>query len=443
MNMRQVESLIVNFVAREGGHFVIASDDRLFCNVLRKTLTQHLELPLNCLTIVSNPSQVMKVCKEMSVRHKKLLVFMENELEYRRTDDLVRKINRRLRNVKMLVLTTESLLPRLALLREEGLAENWVTKPVIINVLLVKIAQVIMPPGELEMRIQAAEECLKNKAYRFALKACQRIFEIKPDSAVAFLIMGEAYQGLDMVEEMLDAYDQASDLEQFNFEPLRRLVSYYQGQNDKEHTLEYLERMDAESPYNIDRKIDIGSLHLDQGNDDEASEVFEEALRLTQKEALGEASDVAVRVGDVYAERDRVEAEDYYRRALELRGSALNESDVGTFNELGLALRKQGRWQDAIKEYKKALTVAPQSESVYYNLSLAYVDGGNKENAYKCADYAMKLSQDFYRDNPVACYNLAVICNRAGHPEQAIPLLERALELNPAYDSARQLLESL
>jgi tetratricopeptide (TPR) repeat protein len=443
MNMRQVEQMVINYLTGEGGHVVVVSDDRLFCNVLRKTLTQQLELPLKCLTIVSSPDQAMKICKEMSVRHRKVLVFIEVEMEYRRSDDLVRKINRRLRNAKMVVLTTETQLPKLALLREEGLAENWVLKPVVINLLLVKIAQVIKPPGELEKRIQEAEECLKNGAYRFALKACKKVFEIKPDSAVAYMIMGEAYEGLDLIEEMLDAYDNAAGLERMNFEPLRRLVSYYDSVKDHEHKLEYLERMAAESPHNIDRKIRIGGVHLDMGNEDEAAEVFDDALRLTTREELGDPSEVAVKVGDEYASRNMDEAEEYYRRALEMRGEALNESDVETFNGLGLALRKQGRWQDAIKEYKKALQVAPKSESIYYNPSLAYVDGGNYDNAYKCADYAMRLDQAFYRESPVACYNLAVIFNHAGYPEKASPLLDKALELDPGYQSARRLQETI
>lgn len=441
--MRHVEAMIANFIKNEGGHIVVASDDRLFCNVVRKTLTQQLELPLSCLSIVPNQNQVMKVCKEMSVRRKKILVFIEIEMEHRRTDNLIRMINRRLKNARLMVLTTETLLPKLALLREEGLAENWLAKPVIINVMLVKIAHVIKPPGELERRIAAAEECLKNKAYRFALKACAHIFELKPDSAVAYMIMGEAYEGLDMMEEMVDAYDTAAGLEPMYFEPLERLVNYFDAKKDKERKLEYLERISTESPHNLERKIEIGAMHLDLGNDEEAAEIFDEAVRLAQKEELGDPAEVAVKAGDAYSERDRDEAEDYYRRALEMRGKSLNESDVNTFNSLGVALRKQGRWKDAIKEYKKALAVAPRSERIYYNLSLAYVDGGNYETAFKCADHAMKLSQDFFEDNPVACYNLAVIFNQVNMPDKAKPLLEKALNLNPDYLSAQQLLQSL
>ncbi len=55
-----------------------------------------------------------------------------------------------------------------------------------------------------------------------------------------------------------------------------------------------------------------------------------------------------------------------------------------TYNKLGIALRKQGKWQQAVENYQSALKVAPNEPGLFYNIGLAYSDG--KEYA-KCAKY--------------------------------------------------------
>lgn len=60
---------------------------------------------------------------------------------------------------------------------------------------------------------------------------------------------------------------------------------------------------------------------------------------------------------------DPVQAEKYLRQCLEIKGQNLSADDLSTFNQLGISLRKQGRWKDAITEYKKALKIIPQFRS--------------------------------------------------------------------------------
>ena len=437
---RQVEALIINFISA-GGHFVIISDDRLFVNVFRKTLTAQLELPAACITVVTNENRIMRTVKEMSVKKKKLLVLMEAILDHKRQDDLFRRLNRRIKNAAFVVLTTESELPRLALLREEDLAESWITKPIDINTLLLKIAFNIKPPGQVEQLVKNAEECLKNNAFRMALGVCRRIFDIQPNSPVAYMIMGDAYRGLDKVEDMVEAYEQANDLDEMYLSPLKKLERFFRERADSQRRLEYMEQLDAISPLNVDRKVEIGGIHVDLGNEEEAKEYFEEALQVTSKENLGDLGEVAMKIGDEYAIRDRKEAEDYYRRAVELHGP--RPEDMPLYNSLGISLRKQGRWKDAVAEYKKAIQIVPQDEILYYNLALAYSDGDQMDNAVKCIHYALKLNPEFPENEPVVLCNLAGIFSRAGEKEEARRYAEKSLAADPEYTPAQGLLDSL
>jgi len=437
---RQVEALVVNYI-NKGGHFMVISQDRLFVNMFRKTLTGQLELPAGCLTVVTNENRIMRSVKEMSVKKKALLVLMEAVLDHNRLDDIFRRLHRRIKNAKFVLLTTESELPRLALLREEDLADSWITKPIDINTLLLKVAFNIKPPGEVEKLVHNAEECLKNNAFRMALGICRRIFEIQPNSPAAYMIMGDAYRALDKVEDMVDAYEQANGLDEMYLSPLKKLERYFADKGNSKRRLEYMEQLDAVSPLNLDRKIEIGGIYIDQGEEEEAKDMFEEALQLASKEELADLGEVSTKIGDAYAARNREEAEEYYRRAMEMRGP--NPEDMALYNSLGIALRKQGRWKDAVLEYKKAIKIVPRDEILYYNLALAYADGEQMQNAVKCVDYALKINPVFADEEPVVCCNLANIFKAAGKKAEALEFAQKALELNPDYKAARILVKSL
>ena len=438
---RQIEALICDFINKESGHFICVSNDRLFNNLLRKTLGTQLSLPSACLTIVTTRNRALKTVKEMSVRKRRLLVLIEYTLDHERLDEEIRRIHRRIKNAKVVVLTTESELPRLALLREEGLAESWLTKPIDVNTLLLKIALNIKPEGKVEELVRQAEECLNNKAYRFALSACRKIFEIQPTSAVATMIMGDAYCGLEQYEEMAEAYEEAGELGEMYFEPLIKLRQHFEAKGDKDRQLEILERLDALSPLNIDRKLTIGEMFVDKGQDAEAKEFFDNAISLSGREGLDDPGQVATRVGDIYSARDRNEAEEYYRKAIDIRG--LRASDMPLYNSLGLALRKQGRWKEATEEYRKAIQVVPDSEVLHYNLALAYADGNQMDHALRCVEQALKIAPKLGENEPVVSYNLGLIYAGARIPERAKRYLQRALSLRPGYQAAQELLDQL
>lgn len=61
---------------------------------------------------------------------------------------------------------------------------------------------------------------------------------------------------------------------------------------------------------------------------------------------------------------DYDEAEHYLRRALEL-----NKSRAG-FNLLGIALKKQGRTQEAEESYRQSIVIDPAFDEAYYNLGV-------------------------------------------------------------------------
>jgi tetratricopeptide (TPR) repeat protein len=65
------------------------------------------------------------------------------------------------------------------------------------------------------------------------------------------------------------------------------------------------------------------------------------------------------------------------------------------YNDNGIDLRRNGNIDRAIVEYKKALIISPNDENVYYNLSRAYIETGQKRNAKASIERALHINPDF------------------------------------------------
>ncbi|HQK99386.1 MAG TPA: tetratricopeptide repeat protein [Smithellaceae bacterium] len=74
------------------------------------------------------------------------------------------------------------------------------------------------------------------------------------------------------------------------------------------------------------------------------------------------------------------------------------------YNDGGIELRKSGDIDQAVHEYKKALSISPDDEHLYYNLARAYIEDGQRKNARKAIEEALKLNPDFSEGAALAQY---------------------------------------
>lgn len=110
------------------------------------------------------------------------------------------------------------------------------------------------------------------------------------------------------------------------------------------------------------------------------------------------------------------------------RSSALDPSDPFARNNLGSVLLKQGRFEEAAAEYRRALAEHPDYWKAWSNLGAALARTGRTKPAVNCYRKALKLNP---RD-PATHLNLGIALLRLGHQGQARPHLREFLALDPA-----------
>jgi tetratricopeptide (TPR) repeat protein len=121
------------------------------------------------------------------------------------------------------------------------------------------------------------------------------------------------------------------------------------------------------------------------------------------------------------------EAIPHYNKALELK-----LQDAGSHNYLASALQVQGKFDEAIAHYRKALSIDPECAEVYNNFGGAFLTQGRLDEALGCFREALRIKPE-YAD---AHNNVGIVLAKQGKQEEAMGYFRRALQLKPGHVSA-------
>jgi Tfp pilus assembly protein PilF len=119
----------------------------------------------------------------------------------------------------------------------------------------------------------------------------------------------------------------------------------------------------------------------------------------------------------------------YWRSSVRLFSHALEVTGDNwlAHNNLGDALARQGRLDDAVVEFSEALRLLPRYPDAQYNLGVALMRRGQTDKAIGHYVAALRLDPD----SPNAHTNLGLALLGQGKNEEAIAHLEEALRLRP------------
>jgi tetratricopeptide (TPR) repeat protein len=98
-------------------------------------------------------------------------------------------------------------------------------------------------------------------------------------------------------------------------------------------------------------------------------------------------------------------------------------------NTLGNALMQEGRFQEAIADFRRAIRIKPDYADVYNNYGAALIRVGQQREAMAQYEQALKLKPDF----PQALNNSGAALEQMGQPSEAIECYKKALRLKPDY----------
>lgn len=266
--------------------------------------------------------------------------------------------------------------------------DGYIIKPFVARTLEEKIFSILdrkKNPSDLQKLFMAAEAAKEKGDLTKALACLERAKELSPQSARVRQAMGEIYEQQGFLDKAEDQYKEAATVNPQFVKVHQALGSLYEKKGEPEKAAKALEAAVEISPNNPDRLTMLGKLYLEQGNVEKADEVFKSALKHDPNNpdrhtAIGEAF--------LKAGLDDKAAESF-------QGSLGLKQDVNVYNRLGIALRRKGRFKEAIEEYKKALKVDSNDEVLYYNIGRAFMQDNNNASAAKAFRKALKIDPDF------------------------------------------------
>ncbi|NDV28420.1 tetratricopeptide repeat protein [Desulfovibrio sp. JC010] len=433
------DQIVREFYEEQTGFTVLLSDEPSFYKLLRGTLHKILAIRRDCLAYYQEQAPCLNEIKDKVGAGQPVMVFVERLLKGRPSAEFILNIRRLFPEIKVVALTDEISQEELIFLHELGV-NNIITKPVSVDSLVQKLAFTIKPQGRLAQLVEAGKKLLRKGDLDKVLLVSDKILEIKPGSPAGLMLQGDAQSGMGQRDEALKSYLQAHEQSKVFMEPIKKLADFYKG-NDAEQYLHYLKKLDSISPLNTERKCEIGKVHIEREELEEAETYFDQAVRCAVKEAHNYLSQVMSGIAESLFEVAPEKAEKYYTKLLQVKASSLSADDLETYNRLGIALRKQGKWQRAVENYQAALKVAPNEPGLFYNIGLAYSDG--KEYA-RCAKYfkrAVRAEGMIHKSAPSVGRNIAGIFIKMGMTEEARVVVEEALTEFPDDAKLKALLK--
>lgn len=264
-----------------------------------------------------------------------------------------------------------------------------------------------------------------------ANRALRTIEPEGPDAAALHLLLGRARRASREFGAAERSFLRAAEAAPDAAGPLRELANLYLRMDRVDEAAAYGERasrIEPRSPATLHARAET----LRRRNRrDEAAGLYREALELDPENAPATAG-----LGIVLFELERYEeALASLKRALELDPHLLEASSLHRLK--GRALQTLGRQGEAAGEFERALELDPADTEALDHLAFIRFNEADYDTALGL--YRALVEAD--SSNATAHFNLGITLFNLGRYEQAVPNLERSLELEPEQATARAALE--
>jgi len=434
----QHDHIVRHFLEEEEGVIVYLSDDAVFTRALRNIVSRVIGIRGDVLHPFSRTGQAMEKCLELRDKEVPCVIFIERMLDERPTTDFVITLKREFPEIRMVLLTWAATQEAVAYLFELGVSRVLV-KPASANKVIEELAKTISPPSELKKQMARCAGFLEAEDFDEALEVTDRILLLKPDSARGLTMRGDALMGIGETDKGVQSYMAAHESRPIFMAPLIKLASAFKDMED-ERALSYMKMLDEISPLNPERKIEIAEQHLLRNETEEAEVYLDKGVEVAEQETLSMVGDLTERIVDAVSSVAPNLAVKYLNRVIDGK-RVLGRDDLVHFNRLGIILRGEGKWSEAVGVYEKALTIVSDDPVVHYNMGLAFWEGNERTKALNCFEKAMELEPQFYAGSVGAALNIGSLYLDLRQYQEAEPFFEHVLDLDPQNRTAKKRLQ--
>ena len=241
--------------------------------------------------------------------------------------------------------------------------------------------------------------------HEVAVEYIKRAIELQENACAFHNNLGEAYRALQRTAEAAASYRRALELKPDYAEAHNNLGNALRAQGKPDEAIACYRRALELKPDFAEACYNLGAALEDLGDRDEAAVCYRRALEL--KPNYAEAS---YNLGNLVGGREKLAAGGVcFRRALELRDQKdvteevalyrraleLNPDFAEAHNNLGNALRKLGKFDEAVVCLHRALELQPNFAEVYFNLGITFHEQRHLDKAVACYRRALELKPDF------------------------------------------------
>jgi tetratricopeptide (TPR) repeat protein len=435
----EFDGVVKEFLHKDGFIFYYG-DPGSFFKLLKITIIKYLKEDINKLVMVTSDTDLYGKIKRYS--GKQILFICDAIFSNSFITNILTNLNTSFNNVRTIIVTSEVHRSVIALFNEFG-AKNFIMKPVSINILVEKMANAIIPQSEVMIMLDDAKRYLEFGKIDQAREIAKKVLEKKSESSSANLILGDIQLYYNKnYDSAIDYYEKAHKSAVLYLDPIKKLSEAYELKGDTDKTLKYLNKLERLSPLNTQRKLHIGKINLEIGKEDVAEHYFNEAIKIAAQDAINELVILVKKIAELAEEKNPEIAVRFYNKAMEYRNNSYEVTDVDVFIRMGILYRKQGKWREAIREYEKALTVRKEDEIIFYNMAMAYAEGGEFKISASFIEKALQINGKIGEGNKTILKNILRVFVKCGKKESAEYFALKIQELDPEDIEVKNFLNS-
>ncbi|MGL5061013.1 MAG: tetratricopeptide repeat protein, partial [Microcoleus sp.] len=275
---------------------------------------------------------------------------------------------------------------------------------------------------EVEQYKILAENCLVKGKIKEAIAACQQALKIRPDYLHAYVTLGNALQAEGKIEAAIRSYSQALEF-QPNFAEVRANIGsmYFKMGRLPEAIVHYQQAISI-SPNLAGAHWNLGKVYHKAGNTEAAIDCFKRTSELNPQ-LVG--ADFHFNLGNrLLSQGKRDEAVASYEKAI-----AIKPDWAEAYANIGSARSQQGNIEAAITHYQKALALKPELAVLNYNLGNSFLQQYNYEAGINHYREALKVNSEW----PEVHANMGNAFSMLGQLEEADISYQQALKFKPDW----------